>query len=205
MAYSRFDVEIAIPTLIMHNARLANPLDTYTKRIKEISSKRKKVDADFAALADLEYEGSLYLDQTGTKVVIPGRVFEAAIAEGARKSKEGKQALSGLFVDNDAEITYEGGPLTVKELVASPAHRLVVGVKVQKNRVQRTRPLFKDVRAKFTVSLDLSVANAKSLQTWIEAAITQAGIGDWRPRYGRGALVSFEAVSVPKPKLTAAA
>ena len=48
--------------LLMHNARLANPLDSAAKAMKAISSKRVKTDEDHAEMARLEHFGSLYYD-----------------------------------------------------------------------------------------------------------------------------------------------
>jgi hypothetical protein len=196
MAYVQYSVSISLADLIMHNGQTSDPLNVYAKRMKAISGKRKKVDADFEALALIEYEAGLYLNNE-EEAIIPGRLFEAMIAEGAKKSKEGKLALSGTFVDNDAVISYDGGPLTLEELKASSKHRLAVGVRVGMSKVTRTRPHFHNVRATFLVSLNTEVANGEQLRKWIEDGLTLVGIGDWRPRHGRGSLDRFEVVRAP--------
>lgn len=189
--YEQYRVELRIPTLILHNGRLADPLDPATKALKAVTANRKKTDADLEQIAKLEMHGSLYLDTAG-RVILPGRLFEAAIAEGAKKTKDGKLALSGLFVDTDALIEYDGGPLSVERLLNSAEHRLTVGVKLQGKRIMRTRPIFKNVRAEFLVSLNPEIANGSALQRWIENTVALVGLGDWRPRYGRGELTAFE-------------
>jgi hypothetical protein len=181
----------------MHNGHLADPLNDFAKRMKAISAKRKKTEADFKALADLEWEGGLYLNHE-QRPIIPGRVLESVIVEGARKSKEGKLALSGLFVDNDAVIEYDGrhDARTLEELKQDPRFRLTVGVKVGQSRVMRTRPIFNNVKATFRVSLATVVANQSSLELWLRDAMTLVGIGDWRPRHGRGEVLSIEKVAL---------
>lgn len=194
--YAQFKASILLADLIMHNGQTADPLNPYAKAMKMISSKRKKVDADFEALAEIEYEAGLYLNPS-REVVLPGRLFESMIAEGARKSKEGKLALSGTFVDNDPVIAYDGGPKTLAELKASPAHRLTVNVRVGQAKVMRCRPIFRNVSADFLISLNTDVANEAQLRKWIEDGLNLVGLGDWRPRHGRGSLTRFERVSAP--------
>jgi hypothetical protein len=167
--------------------------------MKEISGKRKKTDADHEQLALIEYEAGLYLDSK-KQVIIPGRIFEAAIAEGAKIAKEGKLCLSSVIVENDAVITYDGGPLSLDELKVSDDHRLVVPVRVGQARIMRTRPMFANVEAKFVVSLATEIANPAQLKRWIEDCLNLKGLGDWRPRYGRGYLLAFEEMKAPVAK-----
>ena len=90
--YKQYLVELAGDSLIMHSGQTADPLNHFTKALKEISSKRKKTDADFEAMANIEYQAGLYLNKN-REVIIPSRVLESVLVEGAKKSKEGKIAL----------------------------------------------------------------------------------------------------------------
>ena len=197
--YIQYEVTLEGDSLIMHNGRTSNPLDPFAKAMKEISGKRKKTDADLEALSNIEFQAGLYTDEK-ERVIIPSRVLESVLVEGAKKSKEGKLALSGMFVDTDAILEYEGGPMTVKQLTESPDHRLCVAVRVGMAKVMRTRPHFKNWKAKFKVSVSDTVANESQLRRWIEDAGTLVGIGDWRPRHGRYEVVSFQAVRAPLKK-----
>ena len=64
--------------------------------MKEISSKRKKVDADIEEMAKIEFCGSLYMAKEGP--VIPGMMVEAAVRGGAKKTREGKDASKLPFL-----------------------------------------------------------------------------------------------------------
>lgn len=190
----RFKIGLYLSDLICHNGQTADHLNPFSKTMKQLTGKRQKTDADYAQLADVEYRAGLYTDSKN-RVVIPSRVLEASIAEGARKSKEGKLALSGLFVDTDAVLDhYDGGPLTIEELTKSPDHRLTVGVRVGTNRVMRTRPIFRNVETSFEVSLNPEVANEEQLKLWLANTVAMVGIGDWRPRHGRGEIRSIEQI-----------
>lgn len=198
--YLQFECELSGDSLIMHNGQTADPLNSFSKAMKEISGKRKKTDADFEALANIEYQAGLYLNNKG-QVIVPSRVLESVLVEGAKKSKEGKLALSGMFVDTDGILEYEGGAMSVKDLVASPDHRICVAVRVGMAKVMRTRPHFKNWKTKFRVSINEQVANEAQLKRWLEDAGSYVGIGDWRPRHGRYELENFTAVRQPLKKV----
>jgi hypothetical protein len=198
--YLQYECELSGDSLIMHNGQTADPLNSFSKAMKEISGKRKKTDADFEALANIEYQAGLYLNAKG-QVIVPSRVLESVLVEGAKKSKEGKLALSGMFVDTDGILEYDGGDMSVKQLLESPDHRICVAVRIGMSKVMRTRPHFKNWRTTFKVSINEQVANEAQLKRWLEDAGSYVGIGDWRPRHGRYELDNFAAVRVPLKKV----
>ena len=198
--YLQYECELSGDSLIMHNGQTADPLNHFSKAMKEISGKRKKTEADYEAMANIEYQAGLYLNSKN-EVIVPSRVLESVLVEGAKKSKEGKLALSGMFVDTDAILIYEGGSMTVKQLMESPEHRICVAVRVGMAKVMRTRPHFKNWTAKFKVSVNEQVANEAQLKRWLEDAGAYVGIGDWRPRHGRYEVESFKAVRQPLKKV----
>lgn len=191
MSTMNYEVGIRGRSLLMHNGQTADPLNKFAKAMKAVTAVRKKTDAEYEKLAKIEFQAGLYLDASGTKVIVPGRVLEAAIAEGAKKVKEGKSALAALFVDSDMALEYAGGPLTPDELAKSDKHRLTVGVRVSQARVMRTRPYFEDWSGTFRLSFDDSLANPEQVHTWITRAGELVGLGDWRPRHGRFVVTKF--------------
>jgi hypothetical protein len=143
----------------------------------------------------------LYLgkvDRDGQKcatTVIPSHVLESAFIAGAKKSKRGVQAKSGLFVENQAVLEFEGKPsgdLTEDELQSaldalyeSGEHHLTVGVKIGTSKVMRTRPSFRAWKATTVVEYDDAVLTFSDVQELVEDAGRLVGVGDWRPKYGR--------------------
>lgn len=198
--YTQYEVELSGDSLIMHNGQTADPLNPFSKAMKEISGKRKKTEADYEAMANIEFKAGLYVDGKNN-IIIPSRVLESVLVEGAKKSKEGKLALSGMFVDTDALLNYEGYPMTLDALMESPDHRLCVAVRVGMAKVMRTRPHFKNWSAKFKVSINSQVANEAQLKRWVEDAGSYVGIGDWRPRHGRYEVLNFSVVKQPLKKV----
>ena len=177
--------------MVMHNGQTANPLNPYAKAIKQISGKRKKVDADHEAMAGIEWEAGLYLDDD-KGVYLPGYVVEACIVNGAKKTKDGQTAKTCLFVEGDAQFFVDGKAVKLDDIKDSPKYQLAVPVKVQTSRVMRTRPMFKNWSSKFTLHVMKDVANTVAVKSWIENAGSLVGLCDWRPRYGRFRIKSFK-------------
>ncbi|MFC1531145.1 hypothetical protein ACFL5T_02760 [Gemmatimonadota bacterium] len=169
--------------LVMHNGQLADPLNEHTKALKQVTSKRKKTDADHEKMAHLEFLGSLYVNGDG-EPIIPDRMLEAVIIEGAKKSKNGPQAKAGVFVMKHAVLDYDG-PHDAEGLWEKPEFRLTAGVRVQRARVMRTRPKFDEWAADVEITYNDDVANDTDIVEWLEKAGEVVGLGDWRPRYGR--------------------
>lgn len=177
----RFRITGVAP-LVQHNGRLANPLDPIAKQMKRVSGKRQKTDADFEELARLEFLGGLYLSDGAP--CIPGELIEATLVEAARKAKRGQQAKAGVLSVGNFPLEYEG-PKTPDELWADERFRLVVGVKVQRNKVMRTRPIFRDWAAEISVDFMPDQLNRSEVEEMVRTAGQIIGIGDWRPKFGR--------------------
>ena len=188
--YKQFAVELTgIVPMLMHNGQLSDPKNEFARKMKDLSGKRKKTDADYEALGRLEFMGGLYLNSAG-EICPPTLVIESLIVEGARTHREGQIALAGAFVDPGVKFEFDG-PKTPEERAEDPTCRLEVGVRVQRNRVQRTRPIFENWTLRFGVSALEEEVTRDHLSRWLRAAGTKKGLGDWRPRYGRFELSSL--------------
>ena len=175
-----------VAPLLMHNGRLADRDDEYARAMSEITSKRKKVDADYEELARLEFMGGLYISED-LLPIIPGYVMEATlIGKGgaARKERLGKEAAAALFVVNDFPLIYEG-PETPKELWADKRFVFQSLVTIQRAKIKRTRPMFKEWAADILVEFNDNLLDEEQVKRWIEVAGEQVGLIDWRPRFGR--------------------
>lgn len=154
--------------------------------MSEITSKRKKVDADYEELARLEFMGGLYIGED-MHPIIPGYVMEATlIGKGgaARKERLGKEAAAALFVVNDFPLIYEG-PKTPKELWADKQFVFQALVTIQRAKIKRTRPIFREWAANILVEFNDNLLDGEQVKRWVEVAGEQVGLMDWRPRFGR--------------------
>lgn len=168
--------------LIQHSGRTANPLDPWAKRLKQISSKRAKTDADYEEMAHVEFLAALYLDENGP--ILPPAVIDAVVVAGAKKSKEGQLARSGVFCLKPARLEYDG-PRTADALWQDENFRFSALVRVGTARVARMRPIFREWSAVIELSIEDSVVNPSRIDDWLRVAGTQVGLCDWRPTFGR--------------------
>ncbi len=184
MRYEQLEVTLEglTPTL-MHNGQLADPLNKWTKAIKEISGKRKKTDADHAELARLEWFGSLYLNDDG-RPAWPGENIEALLIAAAKKRKEGPQAKTGVLCDGSFPIVYSG-PSDAEKLWQDENFRLTARVGIQRASVMRTRPIFRDWSLHLVINFLPDVVNEKTVREWCDIGGQLVGLSDWRPKYGR--------------------
>ncbi len=84
---------IGISTLLMHNGRLANPTDKWTKALKEVTSKKKKTEEDHLEIKKMEWRASLYMDEDETFVGIPSDVLRhinGMAGRGFRRARRGR-------------------------------------------------------------------------------------------------------------------
>ena len=168
--------------IVMHNGRLADPQSEIVKAMKRLTSKRDKTDSDHAELARLEWYGGLYLDDG--KPCIPSELVEAMLIEAAKKRKKGPAAKAGIICEKNFPLEYEG-PKDPDEMWESEDYRLTVGVKVQRNRIMRTRPIFRKWQASIEVHYMDELLNERDIKEFLEIGGTIIGLGDWRPKFGR--------------------
>ena len=166
----------------MHSGQLADPLHPITQQIRTFSGKRDKTEADLAEMARLEWYGSLYL-QDG-EPCIPGEILEAHFIESAKKRKKGVRARAGLMCEGNFPLLYEG-PREPEVLWKNPRFRFTTSVRVQRNRIMRTRPIFHEWAPIFTVTYNESLLNQTDIVEMLQIGGEQVGLGDWRPRFGR--------------------
>lgn len=175
-------IEGVAPT-ILHNGRMANPLDEYAKALKAISGKRKKTDDDYAEMARIEWHGSLYLDDN-LHPCWPSEAVEALLISAAKKSKEGPQAKTGLLILENFPLKYDG-PKNLEELWPDKNYRIAVGVNVSGSKVMRTRPIFRKWSLDLQIQFDPEIVNRATVMHWLSVGGRLIGLSDWRPKHGR--------------------
>ncbi|WP_143273137.1 hypothetical protein [Azospirillum palustre] len=178
-----------VAPLLMRNSRLVDPLDDYSREISAIAGKRHKTISDHERLAQVEWHGSVWVDDG--RPCIPAHVIEGMIAAAARTRKRGGHARSGLICTANAPLVYEG-PSTLDDLWKDPRFQLRMPVRTPKGRVMRTRPAFPNWQAIIEIKFLPSVVDTNSVEEWLKLGGDLLGIGDFRPRYGR---FSVEAVA----------
>lgn len=170
-----------VTPLMQHNVQLASPLNRYAKEMKRISGKRVKTDEDRLDLARIEFEGGLYLD-ADLGPIVQTQAIQKVLVEAARITKAGKKIERGVQpLGTVVKLEYRG-PRTVDGLwnagdggIDSPFvdYR---SVKVQQNRVDRCRPIFRDWSLTSEVWLDESLLDLDELVEIVDRAGSMVGL-----------------------------
>ena len=172
-----------VSPLLQHNGQTADPLNRFTKMMKEVSGKRAKTDADYEEMARIEWYASIYADKG--RICLPAELLEASFIEGARKLKLGKQVQAGMFVKDNAILAFDGDDLSIDDLWKRDTNRFTTGVRVQRNRVMRTRFRVDQWNCIAEICFNDEMLNPSQVEQLLAAAGMQCGVGDWRPRFGR--------------------
>lgn len=172
--------------LIMHNVRLASPLNSYAKQLKALNSKRVKTDEDRMEIARVEWEGGLYWDEA-VGPYIPGPNLFASLIGGARLLKAGKKVERGVSVTDLVLPLVYRGPRDVETLWGGGESEYVDvrTVKVQTSKVDRCRPVFRDWAFEAELLLDPKVIELEEFRAVADNAGQFEGLGDYRRMYGR--------------------
>lgn len=169
--------------LLMHNSRLANPMDPIARALKVVSSKRKKTDDDHAEMSRLEFLGSLYMD-TDAGPYIPAVNIQRCLTEAARLNTLGKKVERGLFIESGINPIAYTGPRDEQGLWDNENFRHFAIVRVGTARVARTRVQFLKWAVEAMGRLDESQLSWDQLQEICSNAGQYIGLGDWRPYFG---------------------
>jgi hypothetical protein len=175
--------------LIVHSARLADPLDPAAKEVKRLTRKRNKTDEDHHLLARTEFFGGIYFDEVEGPYIPGANIFKCLI-EGGRKTKQGKQVEQGVLIKDDVIALGYKGPRTVEELYAAKFYYRA-SVKVGASRVMRVRPWFPEWAIEVNGTLDTALLELVDIERIATTAGLLIGLAERRPLYGR-----FEVVGV---------
>ena len=169
--------------LIVHNGLLADREYEWARRLAEVTSKRKKTDEDHAAVAFLEWNGSLYFDDE-MGPYLPGDNVRRCLLDAARLSKEGKNVERGVLnVSRKNRLNYDG-PRTRESLWDDHRFQHRAIVKVGQSKIVRTRPKFVRWSATVTVDFDSSVIEGRDITRIANVGGRAIGLCDGRPFYG---------------------
>lgn len=171
--------------LVMHNERLADPLNDFTRSIAGVAKKRNKTEADHLEIARLEFLGGLYTNGNGP--CIPAWNILRCLQDGARRHKRGMDVPRGVFPLKDhADVLYDGDTIRdPDQLWKAGGFSLRKTVGIQRSRTVRTRPIFTEWTAELPIEIDPVIFDIDTLQIFWKEAGKYAGLGEMRPIYGR--------------------
>lgn len=172
--------------LLMHNVRLASPLNSYAKRMKALNAKRVKTDEDRFEIAHVEWEGGLYFDdEIGPYIPAPS-VYRSLI-DGARLTKAGKKIERGVTMTDLVHPLIYKGPRDLVGLWGDGESEFVDirTARVGTSKIDRCRPIFRTWAFEADCLIDPKVIDFDEFSEVAANAGEMAGIGDYRLMYGR--------------------
>ena len=184
--------------LLMHNERLANPLDPITQSMKGMTAKKQKTDADFKEIAECEFRGGLYHDETIGVYVPDGWITGSLVAAGKKIRKKDVVRENILVLDQRMPLRYSDEKFLPKSVAGLWQKKFydqrMVGN--QGKRVLRTRPKFPlgwSIIAR--VQFDETGLDKRIFEGLLKRTQTM-GLGDYRPTYGTFEVEVLSAVSI---------
>ena len=172
--------------LVMHNARLADPLDPVTIELAAMTSKTKKTEDDHRAIADLEWRGSLYFDPTIGPYVL-AEAIQRSLVNAAGTWRLGPKTWDYVTIlDPRIALQYDG-PRSLDKLAQREENRFRKTIVVNRgSRTIRTRPIFRAWALDFPLTLESDGLTLADFRRIIERAGRYHGLGDGRKLgYGR--------------------
>lgn len=171
--------------LLMHNPRLADPLDHYTKALAQITSRRNRTDEDIEEMRRLEFQGGLHFDEE-MGPFIPPLNLRGLLVECGRTARKGPAMERGVTIlDFQGSPVEYDGPRDREGLWQDASFRSVLPAKVPSTKamVMRVRPQFRSWAVTFDLMLNTSQLG---LSAFRELVTSEAiGLGDAR-RIGFG-------------------
>ncbi len=172
--------------MLMHNGRLANPLDPHTRAVAAISKKRNKTDKDLAELAQLESRGSMWETPDGL-LGVPVEAVWRCLWDSAKAFKLGEDVKRAIIPTLEIAPLLIGGSVQKCDtyLADAPGRLSYRSVVINRRRTMRARPII-PVGWEVTVSMEIltDVLEPEKLVPVIQRAGRLTGIGDWRPIWG---------------------
>lgn len=180
-----FEIE-GVTQHMQHNGQLADPQCRYVIEMSKITSKpaKKRTSEDIARLEDLEWEGSLYLNENG-RVIVPGSVIEGAMFEAGKVYRDGQVVRNGLQSGDDWLLDYEG-PKDLEALRLDPRFhsRVMVRNPSTKARVARSRPIFRRWGLTFAIQYHTGMLSREDIVKMVNTLGDQIGLSDDRKKMG---------------------
>lgn len=168
--------------MIIHNGRTSNPLDEYAKRLKALTSKRKKTDEDYEKILDLQWHASLYWNDT-IGLYMPVENLLAALHKACKKHKLGNHVSGFVFGEKLGFPILVEGHESLEKLESIQEYRFVKAVSIQRAKTLSCRAMFKEWALNFNFEVDQSLLTEEDVSMILETMSKRIGLGVWTPSH----------------------
>lgn len=168
--------------LIIHNGRTASPLDEYSKKMKLITSKRKKTDEDIEKLLDLQWHASLYWnDKIG--LYMPVENLMACLHKACKKHKLGNNVSGFIFAEKLGFPILVEGHDNLEKLESIKEYRFTKAVTIQRSKTLSCRPMFHEWAINFDFYIDETILSEDDVSMILNTMSSRVGLGVWTPSH----------------------
>lgn len=175
----RVKIEGVTP-MIIDNGQTANPLNSYAKKLKELTGKRNKSEEDIEKLLMVQWEAGLYWnDKIG--LYMPNENMSAGFYKAAKKNKLGKSCSAVTFTDPLGFPIITKNHTDFQALKADPENKLQKIVVIQKAKTLSCRPIFKEWKMNFELEFENAEINPTDVKLILNTWSRSIGIGVWTP------------------------
>jgi hypothetical protein len=173
--------------LVMHNGRLADPLDPLAIELSRLTDKRSRTEEEEREISDFEWFAGLYYEkELGT--YIPAENIIRCLRDAATAWRLGEAVFDFVHVTTDrynqsgvpVVALQHDGPSDPRKLQKLDAFRLRRTVKIGRNRTPRTRPIFRTWNMAVDIDLDDQDLDLANFERIVERAGRLEGIGTAR-------------------------
>ena len=180
---TRCFVEIEGETpLLMHNGRTANPLDEFAKKMRIITSKKKKTEEDLENLMSIQWEAGLYWnDELG--VYMPVENLLAALLKACKKHKLGTYVSGFVFTEKLGFPLIANHAQNFELLKNDKENKFVKAVTIQRAKNLTCRPVFNKWGLKFNFIVDLALLTESDVTMILNTMTNRVGLGVWTPSH----------------------
>jgi hypothetical protein len=173
--------------LLVHNGRLANPLDPYVRSMKEYTGKRRKTDEDYRQMLYIEARGGVYeADENPDLLGMPDVNVWRSLFDAAKAFKRGMDIKRALICEmRTPPLLVDGAEAKIEEfLAAGPEHIDYRPVRIGTSKSMRARALIEHWSSTHEFILLTDVIDPRDMIPIVERAGRLVGLGDWRPMFG---------------------
>jgi len=159
---------------------MSNPLNTYSKRVKEFTSKRTKTEEDHENILNLQWESALYWSEE-LGLYMPWENIYSCMLKAAKSHKMG-QKMGGISFDSPIGykiITPNHNDL--QKLRDDPDNKFVRMVSIQRSKTLSCRPIFREWKIEFSFNSDPTFITKNEVKTILQTMSERGGLGVWRP------------------------
>ena len=155
--------------LVMHNGRLADPLDPLAIELSRLTDKRNRTEEEEREISDFEWFAGLCFAE-GPRHLPPGREHRPLPARrgDGMEAGRGRVRLRARRHGSRSPVRTTGLPM--RKLQKLPEYQARKTVKIGRNRTPRTRPIFRTWSMSLDIDLDDADLNLSDFERIVERA-----------------------------------